>query len=96
MPGLKPISRRDLIIRLCQLGFVGPFAGKRHEYMERGHFKLRIPNPHQGDIGIPLWLKSYWKPKFLEKTGKMRRSFQLNHHKNWNHRTICNRSITLD
>ena len=54
MPGLKPISRRDLIIRLRQLGFIGPFAGKRHDYMERGRFKLRIPNPHQGDIGIPL------------------------------------------
>lgn len=54
MAGLKPISRRDLILKLRNLGFVGPFSGKRHDYMERGAFKLRIPNPHKGDIGIPL------------------------------------------
>jgi hypothetical protein len=54
MPGLKPISRRELIIRLRLLGFVGPFPGKRHEYMERERFRLRIPNPHKGDIGVPL------------------------------------------
>ncbi len=51
---MKPISRRELIRRLRALGFIGPFVGGRHSFMCRGQLKLRIPNPHKGDISISL------------------------------------------
>lgn len=51
MPTFGPISRRDLIRYLKMLGFEGPFAGSRHSFMSKGDVSLRIPNPHEGDIG---------------------------------------------
>ena len=36
------------------MGFVGPFAGGRHEYLVKGQLRLRVPNPHTGDIGVDL------------------------------------------
>jgi len=40
--------------RLRVLGFSGPHPGGRHSYMKKGQLKLRLPNPHQRDIGVPL------------------------------------------
>ena len=57
MPPLSPVSRRDLVARLQRLGFKGPYAGAKHEFMVRGNLRLRIPNPHGGDIGVPLLTK---------------------------------------
>ena len=57
MPPVKPISRRDLIGYLRQLGFEGPFSGKRHQFMQKDGLKVRIPNPHEGDISKPFLLK---------------------------------------
>jgi hypothetical protein len=54
MPALGPTKRRDLISGLRQLGWSGPYSGGKHQYMTRGNGKLRIPNPHQGDISLPL------------------------------------------
>ncbi len=51
---MKPISRRELIRRLRFFGFEGPFSGGRHFFMKRSKLKLRVPNPHQGDISILL------------------------------------------
>jgi hypothetical protein len=34
--------------------YVGPFAGGIHEFMKNASLKLPIPNPHQGDISLPL------------------------------------------
>ncbi len=53
-PTLRPVSRRDLVRRLRSLGFEGPFAGAKHQFMIRGERTVRIPNPHGGDIGVPL------------------------------------------
>jgi len=50
----KPISRRDLIRRLRAFGFEEPISGGKHQFMKRGRLKLRIPNPHQGDISVGL------------------------------------------
>lgn len=47
---MNSISRTELIRRLRKLGFDGPYSGGRHSFMKRGSLKLRIPNPHQGDI----------------------------------------------
>jgi len=54
VPRLGPISRRDLIFYLHQLGFEGPYAGGKHQYVIRGTVLLWIPNPHQGDISRRL------------------------------------------
>jgi predicted RNA binding protein YcfA (HicA-like mRNA interferase family) len=54
MPRLTPISRHDLIQRLVILGFEGPYAGGRHQFMVRGDRRLILPNPHRKDIGTDL------------------------------------------
>ncbi len=45
----QSLSRREMIRRFQALGFSGPHSGKRHQFMKRGTFKIRIPNPHQSD-----------------------------------------------
>jgi len=50
----KPVSRKELIRKLRKLGFAGPFSGGRHQFMERGKFRLAVPNPHGKDIGSSL------------------------------------------
>jgi len=54
MSRLTPISRRKLIRRLTKLGFTGPYAGGRHQFMLRGKQRLILPNPHRGDISAAL------------------------------------------
>jgi len=51
MPKLAPIKRKDLIHYFRQLGFDGPYAGGKHQIMEKGDSTITIPNPHKGDIG---------------------------------------------
>ncbi len=53
-PAHGPVSRRELVRRLRALGFEGPFAGAKHQFMVRGDRTVRIPNPHGADIGVPL------------------------------------------
>jgi predicted RNA binding protein YcfA (HicA-like mRNA interferase family) len=54
MPPFGPISRRKLIAALRDAGFAGPFIGSDHEIMVRGETRIRIPNPHRGDISRNL------------------------------------------
>ncbi|MCI0693140.1 type II toxin-antitoxin system HicA family toxin [candidate division KSB1 bacterium] len=54
MPIFGPIKRKDLIHYLRELGFDGPYAGGKHQYMVKGEIKLTVPNPHQSDIGRDL------------------------------------------
>ncbi|MBI2848922.1 MAG: type II toxin-antitoxin system HicA family toxin [Chloroflexi bacterium] len=54
MPPFGTISRRGLVRVLRRLGFEGPVPGARHAFMTRGPLKLRIPNPHHGEIGRDL------------------------------------------
>lgn len=54
MPKFGPIKRKDLIYHLKELGFEGPFAGSKHEFMEKGSIRLTLPNPHRGEIGRAL------------------------------------------
>ena len=51
MPKLPPISRKQFIQRLHELGFDGPYAGGKHPQMKRGSLTVIIPNEHIGDIG---------------------------------------------
>jgi hypothetical protein len=49
------ISRRELVRKFRSLGYLGPFSGKRHQFMKKGSRKIRIPNPHEsGDIDVSL------------------------------------------
>ncbi|VVB73090.1 Uncharacterised protein [uncultured archaeon] len=52
---LVPVSRRELIRRLGELGFGGPYIGSGHEYMIKGAIRIKLPNPHRSqDIGADL------------------------------------------
>ncbi len=50
----KNLSHRELLKKLRTLGFDGPYSGGRHLFMVHDDFKLRIPNPHKGDISRGL------------------------------------------
>jgi len=54
MPPFGPVKRRDLVRHFRQLGFEGPYSGGKHQFMVRGETTIRIPNPHQADIGSEL------------------------------------------
>lgn len=54
MPAFGPIKRSELVRCLKQLGFNGPYAGGKHEFMVKDSLKIRIPNPHRGDISKGL------------------------------------------
>jgi hypothetical protein len=54
VPAFGPISRRDLVKNLKNLGFKGPYEGKKHDLMIRGEYRPRIPNPHKGDVSRDL------------------------------------------
>lgn len=54
MPRLIPVSWNNLVKRLRELGFEGPYAGGRHPQMRRGDLTVIIPNPHEGDISVGL------------------------------------------
>ncbi len=50
----KPISSKKLVQNLHLLGFTGQYSGGRHMFMIKGSLKLRVPNPHEGDISRSL------------------------------------------
>ena len=55
---LVPVSRRELIRRLGDLGFNGPFTGTDHEFMTKGAVRVKLPNQHRGqDIGVDLLVR---------------------------------------
>lgn len=54
MAKLVPVSWRNLVKRLRELDFEGPFEGGKHPYMLKGDLVLTLPNPHRGDVGTDL------------------------------------------
>jgi predicted RNA binding protein YcfA (HicA-like mRNA interferase family) len=51
----KLVSRWELIRRLGELGFNGPFKGSGHEFMTKGKIRVKLPNVHRGqDVGAEL------------------------------------------
>ena len=54
MPRFGPVKRKDLIGYLKILGFSGPYSGGKHQFMLKDKLSMRIPNPHEGDIGRDL------------------------------------------
>jgi predicted RNA binding protein YcfA (HicA-like mRNA interferase family) len=57
VPHLGPIKRTELIRYLRILGFEGPYSGGKHQFMLKDIVRLRLPNPHQRDIGRELLLR---------------------------------------
>ncbi|MCX8012852.1 MAG: type II toxin-antitoxin system HicA family toxin [Rectinema sp.] len=54
MSRLTPVTQRELMERLRQHGFSGPYSGGKHPYMVRGMQRLTIPNIHGSEIGVDL------------------------------------------
>ena len=54
MPRIGPIRRKDFLFYLRRMGFEGPYAGGKHQIMQKGTQTIRIPNPHRADIGTGL------------------------------------------
>ena len=54
MPSFGPIKRADLIRCLRRAGFEGPYSGGKHQFMIKGDITIRVPNPHQSDVGRDL------------------------------------------
>ena len=54
MARLTSVSRADFIRGLRALGYEGPFPGGNHSFMKKGTQKIRVPNPHKGDISAGL------------------------------------------
>ncbi len=54
MSKLRPVSQREFVLRLRELGFRGPYQEGKHPYMIRDDVVLTIPNPHEGDISVDL------------------------------------------
>ena len=54
MPRFGPTTRTELMRCLRQLGFRGPYSGGKPQCMVKEHLRVRIPNPHRGDIGHNL------------------------------------------
>jgi len=52
MSGLKPVSWREFVRRMRELGFEGPYSGGRHPQMRRGNLTVIIPNPHESEISV--------------------------------------------
>ena len=57
MPRTGPVKRADLIGYLQIMGFEGPYSGRKHQFMIKDTLRLRLPNPHRGDIGGELLLR---------------------------------------
>jgi len=67
MPQFGPVKRKDLVIYLKKLGFEGPYSGGKHQFMVKNEISLRIPNPHQSDIGKELLIRILRQGKINKK-----------------------------
>ncbi|HSE84436.1 MAG TPA: type II toxin-antitoxin system HicA family toxin [Thermodesulfobacteriota bacterium] len=45
-----PCKRRDVVRRLRQLGFDGPFSGTRHQFMIYKQHRLAIPSNNEYSV----------------------------------------------
>lgn len=57
MTKLIPISWKQLVKRLKDFGFEGPYSGGKHPYMLKGDIVLTLPNPHKNEISADLLMR---------------------------------------
>jgi predicted RNA binding protein YcfA (HicA-like mRNA interferase family) len=43
MPKLRPLSRKEFIKKLKNVGLEGPFQGGDHQFMSNENLKIKIP-----------------------------------------------------
>ena len=56
MPRLGPINRGELISYLRSSAFTGPHPSRTHAFMVGRGRRVRLPNPHHGDLSTSLLL----------------------------------------
>ncbi|MBI5594450.1 MAG: type II toxin-antitoxin system HicA family toxin [Elusimicrobia bacterium] len=54
MSKLGPVTWRELVRRLKELGFEGPYQAGPHPYLVKGDVVLTLPNPHRAEISVDL------------------------------------------
>ena len=54
MSKLSPVSHKQLVTRLKEFGFEGPYPGGKHLFMIKENIRLTLPNPHRKEIGVEL------------------------------------------
>ena len=54
---ITPLSWNELVRKLRDSGFDGPYQGGKHPYMIKGELVLTIPNPHPEDISVDLIMR---------------------------------------
>ncbi|WP_373479457.1 hypothetical protein [Geminocystis sp.] len=69
MPKLTPVSWKELVTKLNELGFEGPFSGGKHPQMCRGNVTLIIPNPIKKKLVSDYCKEYYVKLIYLVKNG---------------------------
>ena len=52
MEKLKPVTWKEFVLRMKELGFEGPFFGGKHPKMKKGTQTIIIPNKHESEIGV--------------------------------------------
>jgi len=52
MQQLTPITWKEFVSRMKELGFEGPFSGGKHPKMRKGDLVVTIPNRHEAEIGV--------------------------------------------
>ncbi|MQL51454.1 addiction module toxin, HicA family [Desulfofundulus thermobenzoicus] len=57
MAKITSISWQELVRRLKNFGFSGPYSGGKHPYMIKENLVLVIPNPHRKEISADLLLR---------------------------------------
>ncbi len=57
MARLTPTSWSNLVKKLKQFGFDGPYRGGKHPYMVKGDLVLTLPNPHRKEISVDLLVR---------------------------------------
>lgn len=50
MKSWNPCKRKDFISKLKALGFKGPYAGAKHQFMIYGQYRLSIPSNKEYSI----------------------------------------------
>lgn len=49
---LSPVSCKEFVTRMKELGFEGPFSGGKHPKMRKGDLAIISPNKHESEISI--------------------------------------------
>jgi len=66
MSKILPVSWANLVTKLRTFGFEDPCQGGEHPYMIKGDLVLKLPHPHQKEIGVDLLVR-IWMQANIEK-----------------------------